>query len=59
VQARLALGETGVLDAPLPKPLPATVFGRARHWPVLLAVCASLLALVVIERRAARRDSDI
>ena len=59
VQARLALGQTGVLDAPLPKPLAATVFGRARHWPVLLAVCASLLAMVVIERRAARRDSDI
>jgi apolipoprotein N-acyltransferase len=59
VQARLALGQTGVLDAPLPKPLPATVFGRARYWPVLLAVCASLLAMVVIERRAARRDSDI
>jgi apolipoprotein N-acyltransferase len=59
VQARLGLGETGVLDAALPRPLPATVFGRARHWPVLLVVCASLLAMVLIERRKARRDSDV
>jgi apolipoprotein N-acyltransferase len=59
VQSRLGLGETGVLDAALPKPLPATVFGRARHWPVLLVVCVSLLTMVVIERRAGRRDSTV
>jgi apolipoprotein N-acyltransferase len=59
VQARLDLGETGVLDAALPKPLPATVFGRARHWPVLLLAFACLLAVAAIERRAGRRDSNV
>ncbi|MGH6886063.1 MAG: apolipoprotein N-acyltransferase, partial [Geminicoccales bacterium] len=59
VQSRLGLGETGVLDAALPEPLPPTVFGHARHWPVLLVVCLSLLTMVVIERRAGRRDSNV
>jgi apolipoprotein N-acyltransferase len=58
VAARLGLGETGVLDATLPKPLPATVFGRARHWPVLFVVGVALLAAALVERRA-RRDSDV
>ena len=57
-QARLGLGETGVLDAALPRPLSATVFGRLRYWPVLLAVCAGFVVMALIERRA-RRDSDV
>jgi apolipoprotein N-acyltransferase len=59
VQARLGLGETGVLDVALPRSLAATVFGRARHWPVLLLVCAGLLAMAALERRAARRHTDV
>ena len=59
VRARLGLGETGVLDVALPQPLAATVFGRARHWPVLLVVCASLLAMAAIEWRAGRRHTDV
>ena len=55
----VVLGETGVLDVALPKPLAATIFGRARHWPVLLVVCASLLAMVAIEARAARRHANV
>ena len=58
VQARLGLGETGVLDVALPQPLAATVFGRARHWPVLLWCCASLLTMAAIEWRAGRRHTD-
>jgi apolipoprotein N-acyltransferase len=58
-QARLGLGETGVLDAALPQPLPATVFGRARHWPVLLVACACLLALAALEVRAAHRHASV
>jgi apolipoprotein N-acyltransferase len=59
IQARLGLGETGVLDAALPRPLAATVFGRARHWPVLLVVGVGLLAMVAIERRAGRRHANV
>jgi apolipoprotein N-acyltransferase len=59
VQARLGLGETGVLDVALPRPLAPTVFGRARHWPVLLIVCASLLAMAAIEHRAGRRHANV
>jgi apolipoprotein N-acyltransferase len=59
VQARLGLGETGVLDTALPEPLPPTVFGRARWWPVLGAVCASLLVMALIEARARRRDRNV
>jgi apolipoprotein N-acyltransferase len=59
VQARLELGETGVLDAALPEPLPATVFARARSWPVILAVVACLLLMAMIEARARRRDRGV
>jgi apolipoprotein N-acyltransferase len=59
VPARLGLGETGVLDAALPRPLAGTVFGRARHWPVLLVVCAGLLAMAALERRAGRRHTNV
>lgn len=59
LQARLGLGETGVLDAALPRPLPATVFGRLRYWPLLLAVGAGLVAMALIERRARHRHSDV
>jgi apolipoprotein N-acyltransferase len=59
VVASLRLGETGVLDAALPRPLLPTVFGRARHWPALLVVCACLLAMAAIEARAGRRHANV
>jgi apolipoprotein N-acyltransferase len=59
VVASLRLGETGVLDVALPGPLPPTVFGRTRHWPVLLVVCACLLAMAAIEVRAGRRHANV
>ena len=50
VQAELGLGETGVLDATLPQPLPAGHAVRARRprdrrsrRPALLGLCALLL----------------
>jgi apolipoprotein N-acyltransferase len=58
-QARLGLSETGVLDAGLPEPLPATIFGRARLWPLLGAVAACLLLVAGLEARARRRDGGI
>jgi apolipoprotein N-acyltransferase len=58
VQARLGLGETGVLDAPLPQPLPGTVFGRARFWPLLLALVVCMVLMALIEARAAARQED-
>jgi apolipoprotein N-acyltransferase len=58
-RARLDLGETGVLDAALPLPLPWTVFGSARWWPLALAVAACLLVMASIETCARRGHSDI
>jgi apolipoprotein N-acyltransferase len=58
-RARLDLGETGVLDAALPLPLPWTVFGRARWWPLALAVAACLFVMASIETCARRGHSDI
>jgi len=59
VQARLGLGETGVLDAALPQPLAETPFARARSWPIILVVTASLLTIAIIESRARRGDSKV
>ena len=59
VQARLGLGETGVLDAGLPLPLPATVFGRARWWPLLGLVTACAVLMAWLDARAHRRDRGI
>jgi hypothetical protein len=59
VQARLGLGDTGVLDAELPLPLPATLFGRARWRPGLGAVAVCLVLMAWLETRAARRDRGI
>ena len=58
-QARLGLGETGVLDAGLPLPLAATVFGQARYWPLILAVAACLLIMALVEGGARRSDTSV
>lgn len=52
--ARLGLGRQGVVDAPLPRPLPPTVFSRfGNALPLALAALCALLGVVVqrIERR--------
>jgi apolipoprotein N-acyltransferase len=54
VQGELGLGETGVLDAALPRPLPgATPF--ARTGPVIIVVPAGVLALCAVLLEARRR----
>ena len=45
VTASLGLGQGGHLDAPLPAPLPATLFARTNVWP---AIVFSVLALIFL-----------
>ena len=59
VRDRLELGATGVLDVALPRPLEPTLFGRLRHWPVVLVVVASLLLAAAIEARAGRTHANV
>jgi apolipoprotein N-acyltransferase len=43
VRQALGLGESGILDANLPQPIPdPTVYGRWRDWPVLVVLILSL-----------------
>ena len=54
IRARLGLGETGVLDAALPRPLPqATLF--ARTGPVIVLAPAGALALCALLLEVRRR----
>jgi apolipoprotein N-acyltransferase len=53
IQSELGLGETGVLDAALPQPLPPTPF--ARTGVVIVLVPASALALCALALEARRR----
>jgi len=50
VTARIALGEAGWRDAPLPPPLPATVYARLGDAP-MLALYVALLALSLRRKR--------
>jgi apolipoprotein N-acyltransferase len=51
----LPLGVAGAIDAPLPAPLPATVYSRSGDWPVgLVCVILALTALRRSRRAAAR-----
>ncbi|MGH6945517.1 MAG: apolipoprotein N-acyltransferase [Geminicoccaceae bacterium] len=51
VRAELGLGETGVLDAALPRPLGhASVFAAFRPWPMILLVGAAVAVLAAVER---------
>lgn len=47
----LPLGERGILDADLPRPLPATVFARSGHVPLGVALLGGLLLLLPSGRR--------
>ena len=60
IQARLGLGETGVLDAALPRPLPqATPFARTGPVIVLIPACALALCALVLETRRRRAVPEI
>jgi apolipoprotein N-acyltransferase len=52
IVAYLNLGQEGVLDSPLPKPL-APTFSRIRDIPAALAVALSVV--IVIRRRVKQR----
>jgi apolipoprotein N-acyltransferase len=54
VRAELGLGETGVLDADLPRPSPGTT-PFARTGPVIVVVPAAILALCALLLEARRR----
>jgi apolipoprotein N-acyltransferase len=57
--ARLPLGESGVLDVELPKPLPEpTIFGEYGHWTLALLVMVTFALVVASERRRAYRSAQ-
>jgi apolipoprotein N-acyltransferase len=55
VTSALALNGSGVLDARLPPPLPATPYARTGDWPVLIAVILAMAAAGVAGRSAPLR----
>ncbi|MBV8534048.1 MAG: apolipoprotein N-acyltransferase, partial [Alphaproteobacteria bacterium] len=52
IVAELGLGETGIVDAPLPQALPATVYARWGDWTVL-GLTLLLLAMAALLPRDA------
>ncbi|MCB1883833.1 MAG: apolipoprotein N-acyltransferase [Geminicoccaceae bacterium] len=56
IKARLGLGERGVLDVLLPRPLPPPPASRWPYLPWLLVALAGLVAAVVEARRHAGRS---
>lgn len=46
----LPLGASGILDAPLPPPLPATLYARTGDWPALLLLLAGLALAAAVAR---------
>jgi apolipoprotein N-acyltransferase len=60
IQAQLGLGETGVLDAALPRPLPqGTLFARTGPVIVMVPACALVLCALVLEARRRRALPEI
>jgi apolipoprotein N-acyltransferase len=60
IQTELGLGETGVLDATLPRPLPqGTPFARTGLVIVLIPACALALCALVLETRRRRAAPKI
>ena len=58
VTTALAPGEMAVLDVRPHERLAGTVFQSVRHWPVLIAVLAGILAGFVASRRGRRRRPE-
>jgi apolipoprotein N-acyltransferase len=60
IQAELGLGETGVLDASLPQPLPQpTPFARAGLAIILVPACALALCALMLEARRRRALPEV
>jgi apolipoprotein N-acyltransferase len=60
IQAQLGLGETGVLDTALPRPLPqGTPFARTGPVIVVLPACALALCALLLEARRRRAVPEI
>jgi len=51
----LPLGLDGFIDAPLAKPLPATLLARTGQWPVIGLILALLSAGIALNRRSSIR----
>ncbi len=51
ITVALALGEEGVLDAALPKALPATLYGRFGDWIFALLFCAVLIFAAALREK--------
>jgi apolipoprotein N-acyltransferase len=60
IQAQLGLGESGVLDAALPQPLPQpTPFARTGPAIVMVPACMLVLCALVLEARRRRVSAEI
>ncbi len=55
VTAQLELGQRGVVDGDLPKPINATVFARIGNATVIISICFLFLLLVVVRRKNTTR----
>jgi apolipoprotein N-acyltransferase len=58
INAELAPGEMAVLDVRPHERLAGTVFQLVRHWPVLIATLAGILAGLVASRRVRKRRPE-
>ncbi|MEQ9637307.1 MAG: apolipoprotein N-acyltransferase [Devosia marina] len=58
INAELAPGEMAVLDVRPHERLAGTVFQSVRHWPVLIATLAGILAGLVASRRVRKRRPE-
>lgn len=52
IRASIPLDKAGYVDAPLPDPLPARVYGRWGDWPVIIFIVLGLGVLSVNNRRS-------
>jgi apolipoprotein N-acyltransferase len=60
IQAELGLGETGVLDVALPRPLPQpTLFARTGPVIVMIPACALALCALALEARRRRALPEV
>ena len=58
VTASLPLGQSGIVDAPLPRPLPPTFYSRFGDAPVIVLVLIGLAIGAAVGRHNHLRLSD-